>query len=69
MSQQMTNALLTLAGTFVTALIVAGKLPNEMAQIGWFNSLWQPSLQSILMFLTALGFQGQPVQRMMGRTP
>jgi hypothetical protein len=67
MSARVTNALLTLAGTFVTALIAAGKMPAEMAEMGWYNALWGPGLQSILMFLGAMGFQTAPVQRLLGR--
>jgi hypothetical protein len=60
------TALVMFVGTFVTALISAGKMPSEMATMGWYDALFGPVLQSVLMSLGSFGYAAPPVRHVMG---
>jgi len=51
-------------GTVVSALLVSGHLPSEMARIGWWDALYPPVLQGVYMALGTLGYQSPPGQRL-----
>ena len=61
---QLTEAFGNAAFVFVTALLIYER-PSEVKS--WADALWSPGLQAVLMFLASLGFQGKPIQRLMGR--
>lgn len=67
MSETWQNVLVVVLGTFISSLIAAGKLPSEMATIGWADSLFGPVLQAALMGLGTLGYHTALAQRALGR--
>lgn len=68
MREKLPTACLIMAGTFVSALVSASfKGPSEMLALGVWNALWGPILQSLLMFLTSLGYQSPAGQRLLRR--
>jgi hypothetical protein len=41
-------------------------MPSEMATMGWYDALFGPVLQSVLMALGSFGYAAPPVRHVMG---
>jgi hypothetical protein len=63
MNPKRTVALLTFAGTFVSALVSAKVVPSAMTTMTWIDTFYTVGLQAMFMALGTLVVQTEPVRR------